>query len=317
MTIPARPAAHLAPARATLGEGPVWVEGQRALWFVDIKRPSVHRFRPDVGRLDTWPAPDQIGWIYPVADGRFLVGLAKQLAVFDPAGGRFEPYLAIEPDQPGNRLNDAGCDRLGAIWFGTMDDAEAAPTGRVYRFYRGRVRESRIAPVAITNGPAISPDGRTLYVVDTLRRRILAHAIDDSGEVGDARLYQVFDASFGYPDGIVTDAEGGVWVAFWGGGFARRFAADGRLTEAVSFPVANITKVALGGPDGRTAYVTTARKGLGRAELATQPLAGDLFTFEVETPGWSAACAELGATALPGLLSDDHLDSGGDERGAR
>ena len=69
--------------------------------------------------------------------------------------------------------------------------------------------------------------------------------------------------------------------------------ASGAMTDEVRFPVANVTKVALGGPDGRTAYATSARQGLSSAALAAQPLAGDVFTFPVTigaTPVTLADC---------------------------
>jgi D-xylonolactonase len=63
--------------------------------------------------------------------------------------------------------------------------------------------------------------------------------------------------------------------------------------QEVRFPCANVTKLAFGGPDLRTAYATTARKGLSDAELAAQPLAGGLFTFRVETPGLAQGVLQL------------------------
>ena len=60
---------------ATLGEGPVWDAAAGVLWFVDIKQRQVHRFTPSTGRLDSWTAPDQVGWIFPMAGGGYLSGL--------------------------------------------------------------------------------------------------------------------------------------------------------------------------------------------------------------------------------------------------
>ena len=75
-----------------------------------------------------------------------------------------------------------------------------------------------------------------------------------------------------------------MWVGFFGGWSARRYGPDGVMTDEVRFPVSNITKIALGGPDGRTAYATTARQGLSEEQLAEQVQAGDIFTFRVEVP---------------------------------
>jgi D-xylonolactonase len=191
----------------------------------------------------------------------------------------------VHAETPGNRLNDAARDPTGRVWFGTMDNAESEDTGHVYHWHDGELTKTEIPPVAITNGPAISPDGRTLYAVDTLGKRIDAYPIDADGNVGEPRLFLTIGPDDGHPDGAICDSEGGVWVGFFGGWAARRFAPDGTCTDIVRFPVANITKIALGGPDGRTAYATTAAKGLDAEALAAQPLAGNLFTFRVAIPG--------------------------------
>ena len=65
----------------------------------------------------------------------------------------------------------------------------------------------------------------------------------------------------------------------------RIYAPDGRLLRKVRFPVSNVTKIAFGGHDLKTVYVTTAAKGLSADELRQQPLAGGLFRFEVDIPG--------------------------------
>ncbi len=270
---------------ATLGEGPIWVERDAALWFVDIKAPSVYRFDPGTGTLDSWDAPDQTGWVIPADDGGFLAGVRGALHRFDPATGAFEHLAAVHPETPGNRLNDAARDSAGRVWFGTMDNAESDETGHVYHWHRGALTKTDIPPVAITNGPAIAPDGRTLYAVDTLGKRIDAYPVDADGTLGTPRVFLTVGPDDGHPDGAICDSEGGVWVGFFGGWAARRYAPDGSLTDIVRFPVANVTKIALGGPDGRTAYATTAAKGLDDDARAAQPLAGNLFTFRVAIPG--------------------------------
>lgn len=270
---------------ATLGEGPVWVARDAAVWFVDIKAPKVHRFDPETATLDSWEAPDQTGWVLPTDDGAFLAGVRGGLHRFDPATGAFDLIEHVHADTPGNRLNDAARDPSGRIWFGTMDNAESDATGHVYHWHAGTLTQTDIPPVVITNGPAISPDGHTLYTVDTLGKRIDAWPVGPDGTLGAPRLFMTAGPDDGHPDGAICDSEGGVWVGFFGGWAARRYDADGVCTDVVRFPVSNITKVALGGPDGRTAYATTAAKGLDATALEAQPLAGNLFTFRVEIPG--------------------------------
>lgn len=275
-------AVRVAALGATLGEGPVWVAEDGALWFVDIKAPRVLRFLPGTGELTGWLAPAQIGWVLPSAEGGLIAGLQTGLFRFDPATGHFDPICEVEPALPGNRLNDATVDRHGRLWFGSMDDAEAAPSGHIYRADSGGI--ARVASgICITNGPAVSPDGTLLYYNDTLGRTVHVARIGADGTLSDTRVFATIDE--GYPDGPVVDAEGGVWVAVWGGWGVRHYAPDGRLIETVSVPAAHVTKIAFGGPDLTTAYVTTATKGLSAEEREGQPFAGDLFAFEAGVKG--------------------------------
>lgn len=278
---------------ATLGEGPCWSIAERKLWFVDIKQKHVHRFDPETAKLETWPAPAQPGWILPAADGRLVAGLQTGLHVFNPENGSFTPLLNAEPHLPGNRLNDATVDVKGRIWFGSMDDAEQEPTGRVYCLDSGQVSTSAIPPVTITNGPAFSPDGRTLYHVDTLGGVIYALDVADDATLSNQREFARIAAQDGYPDGPVVDSEGCVWIGLFGGWGVRRYSPSGELVDFVRFPVANVTKIAFGGEDLRTAYATTARKGLSEAALNEQPDAGDIFTFRVDVPGLKLPAAAL------------------------
>jgi D-xylonolactonase len=268
---------------ALLGEGPVWVGN--ALWFVDIKARQIHRFTPDDGGKASWDAPEQIGFIAPARGGGFIAGLQTGLYRFDPATGAFALLAEVEKHLPGNRLNDAVVDGAGRLWFGSMDDSERGKTGAFYRFQDGEVCPTGIEDIAITNGPALSPDGLLLYFIDTLRGTIDVADVGDDGSLTNARPFVRIDSADGYPDGPTLDAEGCVWVGLYAGWEARRYSPDGELVDRVRFPVANITKIAFGGDDLRTVFVTTARQKLGSDELACQPQAGNLFSFRVPTPG--------------------------------
>jgi sugar lactone lactonase YvrE len=276
-------ATHLLSIGAELGEGPVWIDG--ALWFVDIKGRHIYRHVPISGALDQWDAPEFVGWVLPSTRGDLIAGLQSGPHRFSPQRGVFTRITEIDPDLPANRLNDAAVHPSGRLYFGTMDNDEAKANGRIFLLDGGAVRETGIEPCVITNGPAIGPAGDRLYHVDTLARRVSVHPIDAAGNIAAGRTFLHFTGDEGHPDGAICDAEGGVWIAFYGGGAARRYDTDGHMTDQIFFPVSNITKIALGGPDGRTAYATTARQGLSADALAAQPLAGDVFTFPVKIPG--------------------------------
>lgn len=276
------------PVSAVLGEGPVWWDG--AVWFTDIKQNKVHRFDPASGTGKSWAAPSPVGFLAPLPAGHFLAGAKTGLYDFDPVTGLFAFLRTVEPDLPGNRLNDGAVDAQGRLWFGSMDDSETAPTGRLYCL-EGRALTVRDSGYVITNGPAFSPDGRTLYHTDTLEKLIYAFDMDAGGRLSNRRVFVTIEEGAGHPDGPVVDAEGCLWTGLFGGFGIRRYSPGGILLNHVPFPVANVTKIAFGGVDLRTVYATSATKGLDAAALAAQPLAGGLFAFQAEVPGMKQTCA--------------------------
>lgn len=270
-------------AGATLGEGVLWDAARQAVWFVDIKGRRIHRCAADGSDRRSWDAPGQVSFIVPARDGGMVCSLEDGLYRFIEATGGFEPLAKVEADATGNRFNDGHVDAAGHLWFGSMDDAEEAPTGALYR-YDGRHVTLADDGYVITNGPALSPDGATLYHTDTLKKEVYAFDRAADGSLSNKRLF-VRIADGGHPDGMAVDAAGHVWVATFGGWRIDRFDAAGAKVGEVRFPCANVTKLAFGGDDLRTVYATTARKGLSEQELREQPLAGGLFTFRAETPG--------------------------------
>jgi xylono-1,5-lactonase len=270
---------------AELGEGPVWVERDRALWFVDIKKHQIHRYDPATDERSSWKAPEQVGFVFPAERGGFVAGLQSGLYHFDERTGVFDLIAKVGEDKPDNRLNDAVVDPQGRLWFGTMDNNEKAKSGAFYCFANGEIQHTGIGGIAITNGPAVSPDGRILYFVDTLRGTIEAADIRDDGSLGVRRPFVKIDPKDGHPDGPTIDSEGCVWIALYAGWEARRYSPAGALVGSVRFPVANITKLAFGGDDLRTAYATTARQLLKPEDIAKQPEIGDLFEFEADVAG--------------------------------
>ena len=274
---------------AVLGEGPVWLDSDRvgpggALWFVDIKAPAIHRYDPATGNRRSWDAPAPVGFCLPADDGTFVAGLKTGLARFDPVAGTFTPLHDPEPTMPDNRLNDGHVDQQGRLWFGTMHDPEEEASGRIYRF-DGTGTVAISDPVIVSNGPAVSPDGATLYHVDTLGNVIYAAELAPDGDVGAERVFVRIEDGAGHPDGVIVDAEGCLWVGLFGGGAIRRYSTEGELLESIVLPVSAITKVAFGGPDRRTLFATTASVHLDEEGRAREPLAGHLFALPVAVAG--------------------------------
>lgn len=272
--------------RATLGEGPVWIAGEKSLYFVDILEAKIHRFTPSSRDHQTWSAPDRVAFLLPVADGTFLAGMPDGLRRFDPRTGSFSDHTIVEAEKLRNRLNDGCVDPQGHVWFGTMDDGEENPSGSIYRVVHdesGLHITHHDEGYTVSNGPAVSPCGKVLYVCDSPEQTIYAFDIKEDGDLANERVFARLD--HGYPDGIVTDSEGTVWCGTWGGGRVARFKPDGTELPPIPMPVTNVTKVAFGGDDLKTVFVTTARKGLEAETLEKEPQAGSLFAFRTDVPG--------------------------------
>jgi sugar lactone lactonase YvrE len=109
---------------------------------------------------------------------------------------------------------------------------------------------------AVCNGPAFSPDGRTMYFSDSVGRRVLAYDVSPSARtLANRRVFASFED--GIPDGLTVDAEGGLWCALYGAGRLVRFAPDGALVKAYELPCPIVTAAGFGGPDMTTLFVTT------------------------------------------------------------
>lgn len=268
----------VADVHAVLGEGPVWVEHEAALYWVDIKGRKIFRLT-DSGELSEWPTPFRLGSLAPRASGGFIAGTDRGFADVDPEAGRFEILHHPEEHLPDNRFNDGKVDRGGRFWAGTMDDTEKQACGTLYRVDPGFRAVAMDEGYKVTNGPAFSPAGDVMYHNDSARRITYAFDLDADGNASNRRPLLQFGEGDGSPDGMTVDAEGCLWIAFWDGWCVRRFSPAGELLATVEMPVARPTSCAFGGRELDRVYVTSASIGLDQTALDMQPNAGGLFMF--------------------------------------
>ncbi len=273
----------VADVKATLGEGPVWVASEQAIYWVDIKGKRVFRLKD--GEVTRWDTPCRVGSIAPKASGGFIAGTDRGLADVDLSHTSFEVFADPERDRPHNRFNDGKVDRAGRFWAGSMDDMQKAATGALYRIDPDRTVTRVDDEYRIANGPAFSPDGRTMYDNDTQRLVTYIRDIDAEGRPSDRRALIRHDVKGGHPDGVTVDRDGCIWIAFWGGWCVRRFAPSGECLRTIRLPVQQPSSCAFGGADLDRLFVTSARETLGEADLGMQPSAGGLFVLEAGVQG--------------------------------
>jgi sugar lactone lactonase YvrE len=138
-----------------------------------------------------------------------------------------------------------------------------------------------VPDVTVSNGLGWSPDGSTAYFNDTPTGRIDVFDDEDDRLVR-RRPFVTVEEGVGLPDGLTVDADGGVWVALWGGHAVRRYDSSGRLTEVVELPPAQVSACTFGGDDLSTLFITTSREGLPDEE---DPEAGSVFAFRPGVAG--------------------------------
>ena len=273
-------------AHALLGEGPMWSVREQALYWVDILNHHLHRYSAREGRR-TWRFDQEISAVAERADAEDLIITQRHgFASFNPRTEELVPLAQVEAHLPGNRFNDGKCDRQGRFWAGTMDFDGQQATGSLYRLSPDLSVERVDSEYAVTNGPAWSGDHRTLYHNDSVNGRVFAFDFDPgTGQVSNKRLFLQFAAQDGSPDGMTTDAEGGLWIAHWGAGKITRHDPQGKVLHTIALPCSQVTSCAFGGPRLRTLYITTAATGLPPQQLQSEPLAGGLFAIELDVAG--------------------------------
>lgn len=264
--------------RTELGEGPLWDDQRMRLLFVDIMRGHIHEFDPATGKDRIVDVGRPVGCVALTERGDWVAGASDGFYRVDPKTGRVTLLASVEADLPDNRMNDGYVDARGRFWAGTMNVKGQKERGSLYRLDPGGSVRRMLSNVSISNGIDWSPDGRTMYFSDTVLSRIDCFDFDPNlGAATKRRLFVEFSQEVGYPDGLIVDAEGFIWVGLWEGGSLHRYAPDGRLDHIVPVPASQTTKCAFGGPDLSDLYITTAFKGLDGTARAAQPLAGGLF----------------------------------------
>lgn len=273
-------------AGAALGEGPLWSATQQALYWTDILGRRLHRYSFHEPRR-TWEFGEEISAVAERADGDgLIVTLRSGFAFFDPATGKLDPLVRPEADLPANRFNDGKCDNRGRFWAGTMDFGCKEPTGSLYRLDPELACTRLETGYAVTNGPAWDADYQTMYFNDSVNGRVYAFDFDaDAGTLSNKRLFLQFSEAEGSPDGMTTDAEGGLWIAHWGASKVTRHDPQGKVLHTVTLPCSQVTSCVFGGPNFSTLFITTAANGLSEKQKAAEPLAGGLFAVDPGVKG--------------------------------
>lgn len=177
-----------------------------------------------------------------------------------------------------NGANDLAFSHEGDLYFSDpWGSSVDRPIGAFYRLRRDGRLELLDTGLAFPNGVAITSDGATVYLAETLHNRVLRYAIDARGKVSERAVFATLAGEPG-PDGMVLDEEGRLYVAHVGAGTIDVFDANGQQVERLPAPGRLPTNLAFGGLDRHTLVVTEAETASvyeARTSVRGQALFGD------------------------------------------
>ncbi len=244
--------------RCVLGEGPMYDAGRESVYWVDIEGGTLWEAplrdgRPGRPEVVLRREPTLSSAVHAEGGG-WLLARRRGMEQVD-AGGDPVHTVDLIPASVDSRLNDGKCDPAGRYLVGSM-----ALDGR-----RGQERLWRLEPdgsvtvldddLSLSNGLGWSPDGATMYQIDTVAGTIWSR---EYAGPGPRRVLHQLDENDGGPDGLSIDAEGNLWFAVWGSGQIRVLSPEGTELERLDVGAPLVTSCAFAGPDLDLLVVTTA-----------------------------------------------------------
>ena len=245
--------------------------------YSDVIAGGVFACTPEGELRELLPKRRGIGGIVAHEDGGWVISGRTLLHVL-PDGSQRE-LVAGGGEVAG--YNDLGSTPAGDLLAGMLRyrplAGESPREGQLLLLARDGSTRVLCEEVLWPNGIGVAPDGRTVYVSDYARRRVLLTDVAGAPAQVFATMPDGCSA-----DGLALDAEGGVWVALGEGGGVARFRADGALDEQIEMPARFVSSLCFGGEDGRDVLVSTADNVVapelggtllrGRSEVAGLPV---------------------------------------------
>ncbi|WP_117211166.1 SMP-30/gluconolactonase/LRE family protein [Allorhizocola rhizosphaerae] len=264
------------------GESPRWHADR--LWVSDMGANELITVDLDGKREHVAEIPGMpmgLGWL---PDGRMLIVSSRdgRLLRLEPDGS-LAPHadLAVLSRFP---WSDMAVDGRGNAYIGNIGFefgvGEPAPGTLALVTPDGTVRQVADG-FGFPNGIAVTPDNGTLIVAESYAHRLTAFDIAADGTLSNRRVWA--ELGDGVPDGICLDAGGAVWYADVPNANCVRVAEGGAVLRTVTVD-RGCFACALGGPDGRTLFVTAAVFD-EQAMTFSGPRTGQVITVDAPEPG--------------------------------
>ena len=271
-----------------LGEGPHYNCATNTAWWLDIVGRKLMEFQLANETVIGHSLPRMASQISTIDGDRQLLCMEDGFYIRQIVTGSLTFLAELEADNPVTRSNDGRVHPSGNLWIGTMGKQAEKQAGAIY-WFNGKEVRCLFPDISIPNSICFSPDGKIAYFADTAVNTIWRVATDPSTGMptGTPEGFLTGDdlPLGGRFDGSVTDANGVLWNASWGGGAVSGFAPDGSLVQTFEIPTAQTTCPCFVGKDLQQMLVTSARQGLSQQQLALDPGAGYTYIIKGQFQG--------------------------------
>ena len=271
--------------KCELGEGTLWVKEHNSIYFVDVKKKKFFSIDIKKNKKKIFYVNKEIGFLAHIKGYIFILGLQGELRIQNIKTKKIIKSIFIEQDLKLNRINDGKTDPAGNLWFGTMDNLERKiEKGSLYKLDKKLNLTKIDKNYRITNGPAFI-DQYNFYHTDSSKKKIYKIRIDKKDKIISKKIFKKFLPSDGSPDGMTLDKNKNLWVAHYHGARISVFNSKAKLIHLINMPALNITNCAFGGQKNDEIFITTAKKGMKKAELQKFKYSGCLFSVKTNTKG--------------------------------
>jgi len=234
-------------------EGPA-CDADGNVYVVNLKKQGdIARITPD-GKVEVWielPGKSVGNGIVFDKKGMMFVAdyVGHNVLKIDPNTKKIE---VLAHDASMNQPNDLAIAPDGTLY--ASDPNWGKDTGQIWKVSPDGKMTKVASDMGTTNGIEVSPDGKTLYVNESVQRNVWAFPIKADGTLGEKKLLKKFD-DHGF-DGMRCDVDGNLYITRYGKGTVVKLSPDGKVLKEIDVLGKAPSNICFGGPDGRTAYVT-------------------------------------------------------------
>ena len=258
-------------------ENPLWDDARGVLYWCDIDDGELYEWDAVSGEHRLLFQGPEMGAFSMQQDGSLLLLYVGSAAYLNVESGELI-VLKEGITRDTGRFNDCIATPRGDLFTGTVD-WEQQTRGALFHLSLDGEASKICGGTACSNGLGWTPDGGGLYWADSTAKTVYLFDYNrESGQLSNRREWLRTPELT--PDGLTTDSEGGVWIAYYGGGCVRHYDATAQLVRQIEFPVKRITSCIFGGVDRDELFVTTAG---GQAESET--LDGAVFRIKTGVRG--------------------------------